>query len=197
MDDRSKRRSRTFWTEPLTKAGVGPGHTHEVTTRWKVVGVGVLVVVVAVTALVGWLFWLLILSDEHAEQDQQRIVCALLDSLPAGGALLEELRDEWDCGPGRPVSDFPPEVRDLMRPSPPPVRPVPVAPPTQRPERPGPSTEADRSRERPPLTGGAVAPETPPEATDPPQPPPAPTGPPLIDLGPVTDGLCEARIVCI
>lgn len=195
-------RRRSSWSEPLTIAGVGEGHTHQPTRLWKVVGVVALLVLFAMAGAMGVMWWQQNLSDAYAEQQRQQqyeaavdVVCDVLESLPVT-PLLDEVRKRHGCGPGRPVEDFPPDVqRDI----------------TSRGADAGPApAERSPSSEPPPVGMGGAVP-------DPPRPPPyyppgssplpspgrpvepSPEPGPVVDLGPLTevvdDVLCP--LVCL
>lgn len=192
-------RSRTAWPAPLEIAGVGDGHTHPISRRWRRIFAALMVLTVAQTLAIGALLWLVLLSEEYRQEQRARTlaaICDVLESLPPG-PVLDDVRRRWDCGPGRPVAAFPPQVqqelaeRDGEPPvqEPPPqaaeVTPAPAAPPA-------PPTSAHPAP--PPETTGPPA-EVP-EPGPPPAPPPAPS-PPSEPLKPVTDLLCELVTVCV
>ena len=185
-------RSRTFWPAPLTVAGVGEGHDHKLTGRWKL-GVTLAVVILATNvALSGLLFWYVLLSEQYAadqRQDVRDAICDVLEQFPPG-PVMDDVRDRNGCGPGRPVDDFPPEVRDRIgQPAPPAPLPegVETAPPGGFDLPPG--AEADREGAEPyfPPPGGA------PDPAHPDLPPAYPDGP----LDPLTDLVCDTAHICL
>jgi hypothetical protein len=126
----------------------------------------------------------------------RQAMCDLLGGLPAG-PLLDPKRTEYDCGPGVPYDELPPEQQDQLQQfsneapestQAPMVRPLPSAPAEPSQEPPAPPT---------PATSTPV-PSVAPTAGLPPVAPAAPTtAPPLVDLNPVTDAVCNALGVCI
>lgn len=141
--------------------------------------------------------------DAEADRLEARIaegICDLLEQLPQT-ALLDEVRGKYGCGPGRPVEEFPPQVRQELSGQ--------AAPPSPTPRRPPPAVEtADPAPEQPSELrrgGDPLPPRTGPSPTTPPPAPVAPASPspsperqPLIDLQPLTDPLlCQGLGICI
>lgn len=196
MDTDNPRRSRTAWPGPLSIAGVGEGHAHDLpealiktvrSTRRALYVIGLCLVAVCVLLL-------LIIFERGAMRDaeNQRIkdtFCEVFDTLPEGG-VLDESRRRFDCGPGRPLDSFPDDVRRRFDPPPPAVPVTPAAPtPTQNPPMGAPAVP------NPPRP----TPNEPPAGNSPkPTPPPAaPSTTPAGVLEPVTDTVCDLINVCI
>lgn len=113
-------------------------------------------------------------------------ICDLLESLPPV-AVLEEPRQRWNCGPGRPWEEFPPEVQEQAG-APSVASPPPTAP----------------AVEPPPVGMGGAQPDPPspqapyyPPGSSPPSVDPNPD--PLVDLSVVTDPLLDVLcpLVCL
>lgn len=199
-------RSRTAWPGPLSVAGVGEGHTHELPkalrSRYRMLMVAVVALLLAVGTLTFFVYQQQLYMEGKGEQRDREnarleetlrdAFCDLLDTLPADVPSLERARERFHCGPGIPFDNLTPDeqagLRDRGRaPTPPPslrsadepfTGPVPRRPEVS--DRPDPSEEADRQRERPPIA---------------PEPSPAPD--PLVDLGDTTRPVCELVGVCI
>lgn len=76
--------------------------------------------------------------DRETQQLEQRItdaVCDLLDQLPEGGLLVRP-REKYGCGPGIPLSAYPPDVQDQLRNRPNTGVPQTVAPKQETTDRP-------------------------------------------------------------
>ena len=137
MSDDQPRRSRTAWPGPLSVAGVGAGHTHELPPALRQRYRLLLLAVVALLLAVGTLTYFVYQQqqyiegrgaarDRENERTNQRIndaICDLLDQLPEGG-LLERPRAKYGCGPGYPLSEVPPELQGRYAPRPAPAEPT-------------------------------------------------------------------------
>jgi len=120
-------------------------------------------------------------ENARLEESQRRATCDLLDQLPQG-ALLDRPREKYGCGPGIPLADLPPAVRQRYAPTPAP------APPTPR------VVPAPLGEPATPIPTPAV-PSAPREGPGPGGPTPAPESPSL--LHPVTDPVCDLTGLCI
>lgn len=194
------RRSRTAWPGPMSVAGVGDGHSHDLpgplVTRVRLL-TWALVVVGASLAIVVALMLLLILDrSADREQEQQRLaeafrigICDVLDELPEGG-VLDGPRGKYGCGPGRPLEEFPDDVRQRYAP--------PAAAPGDAGAGPGGGAAPGGA---PPAPPASTARPTPPPAPAPPAPAPAPdpTPPPPTSpsdpVGEVTGTVCDLVVV--
>lgn len=197
MSDDEPRRSRTAWPGPMSVAGVDPGHEHELPAalvqRIRLLTRAVVIFGVCLLAI-GTLLVLIILergAERDREQDElKREIrdswCTALDTLPEGGYSLDRLRGQYECGPGKPIADLPPEEqREIAnRTVPPADGPVVTLPPEQLPPREGPGP-----RDFP------MPNELEPEPA--PVPEPVPSPPPLVNLPPVIDPVCDLAGVCL
>ncbi|NUP83917.1 MAG: hypothetical protein HOV96_40965 [Nonomuraea sp.] len=193
--DRPRHRFR-YWPapqdeEPLPEpAPVTMGHTHEQRKLPFVIAyVGLALLAIAV----GFLLIYVLGRGQYRDQQDARIqeqirqrICSVLDSLPEGG-LLDRSRHENGCGPGTPISDYPPAVQDQLRtqrgaaasptvtvpPAPEPASPEPVAPYVT-----------------PTFDLGGAAPPTS-------SPPTAPTTSPTTEPNPLLDTVCDLAGVCL
>lgn len=116
---------RRTWPGPMSTAGVGEGHSHEwpapLLRRVRLLTRAVVIFGVCLAVFV-YLFVSLIQSrsaERRAQNDriQQEIRdswCTALDTFPEGGEL-DDLRVQYDCGPGIPLSDLPPDQADRLR----------------------------------------------------------------------------------
>jgi hypothetical protein len=111
---------------------------------------------------------------EETRRDVREQLCDVLDGLPQGG-VLDLTRSKLDCGPGLPLSSFPPDIQRQFTPAPTqPSAPVPAQPtttPRAAPEPPQDATPAPVQPSTPddaaPLPGGAGpigTPEPPPSS---------------------------------
>jgi hypothetical protein len=117
---------------------------------------------------------------EDTNQEVRKAICQLLDGLPAGG-VLDVSRAQFGCGPGTPIDQFPPEVRQQFSPSPTPA----PAPATVVPAQPS----VEPSVPSAPLGEAPVSPEPPAGATGTMgRPEPPPLSPPSL----VRELLCDA-----
>jgi hypothetical protein len=119
---------------------------------------------------------------ENARLHEQirQSMCDLLDQLPEGG-LLQRPREKYGCGPGIPLADLPPAVRDRYAPTPTPAPTLTPLPPAASPSAPVPAP-------------GTLPPRTGPGPGGPTPTPPSPTPTPL---RPVTDLVCDlTAVVC-
>ena len=210
----------------MTDSCGGPGHTHRLPRALLLTlviicaGLVVSILLVSVqavradrqardtdqrlTALEGFI------ADRGEERDQQystlderidRAFCQVFDELPAGEPL-DTARKEHGCGPGVPVADLSPEARtNLQRYAdglPLTTDNSPTDPGRDYYATPDPSIPTgptvDRKQPREPA-------ESPPAAPSPSAAPVAPTATPspspLVDLGPVTQPVCDALGVCL
>jgi hypothetical protein len=190
-----RRRSREHWADAMEARNrrSAPAHTHRLPP----------VVRISVVGLVAAVFLLLSpsgCSSTYVYQQQQYIqgkgvqrdaenarlqeqirqsMCDLLDQLPEGG-LLQRPREKYGCGPGIPLADLPPAVRDRYAPTPTPAPTLTPLPPAASPSAPVPAPGT-----LPPRTGPGPGGPTP---------SPDPTPPPL---RPVTDLVCDlTAVVC-
>jgi hypothetical protein len=193
-----QRRSRTAWPGPLSIAGVGEGHTHELPkalrSRYRLLMAAVVALVIAVGLLSVFVYQQQQYIEGKGEQrdrenarleeTQRDGFCDLLDTLPADVPSLERARERFRCGPGIPFDSLPPDEQAGLRdrghapsvaPSPRAAEEPWVGPVPRRPD-----AAPDRQRERQPIT---------------PEPSPAP--PPLVDLGEITQPVCELVGICI
>jgi hypothetical protein len=138
--------------------------------------------------------------QQQTTEQIRTAMCDLLDGLPAG-PLLDPTRTQYDCGPGVPFEQLPPEAQSQVQqfsngvrlePTPM-IRPVPgetATTPTQPavpPQEPSGPTA--------PATGTPASPEPTPGL--PPVAPAAPTtAPPLVDVSGLTDQVCRLTGVC-
>ena len=134
MSDDQPRRSRTAWPGPLSVAGVGAGHTHELPSALRQRYRLLLLAVVALLLAVGTLTYFVYQQQQYIQgrgeqrdrenerlQEQiRRSTCDLLDQLPEGG-LLDRPRQKYGCGPVYPLSDLPPELQERYAPPPEPA----------------------------------------------------------------------------
>lgn len=203
MTDVERRRSRFAWpdrTEPTTT----PAGTHDHKQSNGPLLIAFFCIVVLLLADAG-LVWFIIARGEARDEAELRLrqeiragQCELLDALPAD-PLLDQVREEFGCGPGRPVESYPPEVQEQLGnaapTTPPPPSGVETAPPGETFPLP-PGADADTPRTTPyfPPEGGAADPGAP----DLPPAYPAEPGP-VVDLSPVTeladDLLCP--LICL
>ena len=191
-----RRRSREHWTDAMEDGPpAAPAHTHRLPP----------VVRISVVGLVAATFLLLIavgLLSTYVYQQQQYIqgkgvqrdrenarlheqirqsMCDLLDQLPEGG-LLQRPRDKYGCGPGIPLADLPPAVRQRYAPTPAPAPPTPrvVPAPLGEPATPIPTPAVPSAPRQGPGPGG-----------------PTPAPPSLLNPGAVTGPVCNALGVCV
>jgi len=138
-------------------------------------------------------------ADRMEAEAQERLrigICDLLDQLPEGG-LLDRPRAKYGCGPGIPLEELTPgeqaEVGSRTRPAVPsqrePEQEAGSDPRTSTvPRRPATSPSAPSREPTPPPSQPSAAPA--PAPVEPEQPPP------LVDLDPLTDLLCDTRLLC-
>jgi hypothetical protein len=194
------RRSRFAWpttTEPATT----PAGTHDHRVKNTPLGLAFLGIVLLFLVNVGLVGYVLVARETRDEQTRitnQRIndgICDLLDQLPEGG-LLDRPRQKYGCGPGIPFEELAPEEQEqIMGRAPAAIRPpAPVAPsPTTPAPAPDPMGGAVQVPPAEAARPGAPEPAPTPTPTAPPTTPP----PPLVDLEPVTDPICDALGVCL
>lgn len=159
MTDPAKRKSRRGWPGPMSVAGLGRGHTHDLPPSLGTILRALVVVVVVLAVMVGLLTYYVFqqqqyvqgrgeFRDRENERTNQRIndaICDLLDQLPEGG-LLERPRTKYGCGAGIPLSELPEDVRRRYQGEEPPAPatttptqdPPPLSPAVPNPPRPTP-----------------------------------------------------------
>lgn len=122
------RRSRVGWalrTLPATT----PAGTHDHGQRNGPIIVSLFCIIGLVVMNVGLIFYILArgeardASELRMRQQIRDSWCQALDGFPQGNVFLDPLREQYGCGPGRPVEDFPPEVQRELNGEPSPVRP--------------------------------------------------------------------------
>lgn len=196
MSDDQPRKSRMGWPGPMSVAGLGEGHTHElpapllerVETLTRRQRRQTFTVAVLSVCLVGISVLLLLIIFERGEaRDQQneelrQMFCTTFDTLPEG-APLDEARDQFGCGPGRPLESFPEDVRRRY---------TGESAPTPAPATTAPTTAPAPTTTQPPQP----TPNEPPAGNSP-KPTPDPTTPPSGVLEPVTDTVCDLLPICI
>lgn len=140
------------------------------------------------------------LADRTRQRDQERdagaardaefsaYLCSVLSQLPEESQTLEQLRRALGCQQRGTATPAPAPGSDTSSPagssSPGPARP----PPADAQQRPAPPSDASASPASPSPTAAS------PPAPDPP--PVDGSAPPLLDLTPLTDPLCEALSLC-
>jgi hypothetical protein len=181
----------------MSVAGVEPGHTHELPAALRSRYRMLMLAVVALLLAVGTLTYFVYQQQQYVqgrgeyrdaeaqrlEESFRRGICDLLDQLPSG-ALLDRPRAKYDCGPGIPLDQLPPEIRQRFEGTPAPSRPaesamVPLAPPLGSAAVPGVERPTPNSPSSPPNPGTAP-----------------PSVPPLVGLGPITGQVCDLAGVC-
>lgn len=201
------RRSRTAWPGPTSKAGLEPGHTHNLPRGFRIIvkaQTAAIVALLLAVAVLSWFVWdqQAYIEGKGEERDRETVelneringaICALLDRLPEGG-VLERPRREYGCGPGIPLDDLPPDEADRIREQ----RGQPAVAAPDPLDRFGPF-EPPAS---PPVGTGGALPPSPAPATEPPAEPtptPEPAPDPVVDLSPVTEAaddlLCP--LICL
>lgn len=203
------RRSRLGWpmhTEPTTT----PAGTHSHKQSVGPLMLAFLCIVLLFLANIG-LVWFILARSEARDASEQRMReqirdswCQALDGFPQSNPFLDPLRKQYDCGPGRPVEDFPPEIQqELNRDDPPPPPPpapegVEVLPDGLRFDG-GASPDVEPAQPYYPTPGEAEPPpDVPiPEGFPPPDPVQPSAAPPLVDLEPVTESVCVTLGVCL
>lgn len=191
-----QRRSRLGWalrTEPTTT----PAGTHDHGQRNGPLFLAFGCIVGLVLINVGLVWFILARGEtrdarERQMRDQIRDgYCELLDAFPAD-PLLDDVRRRFECGPGRPVEDFPPEVQRDLGGGPESVRPSQrtpddnaTAPPPTAPVDPSPMGGAQPV---PQPTAATPVPSTDAQPLADPEPPPTD---PLLDLSPVEGTVCD------
>ena len=195
------RRSRFSWpthTEPTTT----PAGTHDHRQSSGPLLLAFLCIVLLFLANVG-LIWFILARGEARDAAEKRMrteihsgQCELLDAFPTT-PLLDDVRHKFNCGPGRPISDFPPDVQENLNGDTKPVAPQPPAGVESIPGLPGgASPQAERPQPYFPTPGVAEPPATVPYPPDfPPPDPVQPTNPPLIP-GAVTSLVCPLLVPC-
>lgn len=112
------RKSRKFWPDALTTAGVGEGHTHMVSPRYKRMFMLAMVLFIFLTLSVGAIWYRVLISGTYRDQQVDQIReevrrghCELLDTFPEDVQSLERAREQNHCGPGIPIGMLTPEER--------------------------------------------------------------------------------------
>lgn len=138
MGDHADHKSRTAWEEmepaPDTTGDAPLGHDHKPPT-WivrAVIALGVAIALAAVGLVFGAIYiyqqqqyiagrgHLRDVENARLREEIRRSTCDLLDTLPAS-AVLEAPRKKYGCGPGIPVSQLPPAIRQHWHPAAPPT----------------------------------------------------------------------------
>lgn len=196
--DPADRRSRRAWPlrtqETTTSAGT---HDHKLPQSiFRVVialAVFLLVLAVVDAVLVLYIIGRGQVREQQIEQTRRDVreqLCDVLDGLPQGG-VLDLTRSKLDCGPGMPLSSFPPDIQRQFTPAPTqPSAPVPAQPTTTPAPAPEPPQGASPAPVQPsapdspaPLPGGADGPMSPSEP--PPLSPPSQVRQLVCDLIPI------------
>ena len=192
-----RRRSREHWTDSMEAGPPNPpAHVHRLPTVFRIAVVGLTAAVFLLLIATGLLATYVYQQQQYIQgkgvqrdQENARLLekireaqCDLLDQLPEGG-LLEAPRTKYHCGPGIPLSDLPPAVRERYAPTPTPAPTLTPLPPaaSASPSRPAPGTLPPRTGPGP---GGPTP--TPPSSTPTPSP-----------LRPATGLVCDLAGVCI
>lgn len=131
VDDR--RRSRIAWptrTEPTTT----PAGTHDHRQSNGPLLMAFLCIALLFLANVG-LIWYILARGEARDETESQIRnairedwCEALDGFPAENYWLDGLREKYDCGPGRPIADYPAEVQQQLNGT------LPAVPPSTAPD---------------------------------------------------------------
>lgn len=173
-------RSRFGWptvTEPTTT----PAGTHDHRIKSTALSMAFLGMALLFLVNVGLVAYVIVAKqnrDAAQEQVQRQIRdswCQALDGFPQGNAFLDPLRKQYHCGPGTPITEYPPDVQQRLTPAPTPTSaPVPAQPTTTTAPAPEPSQDAPPAPVQPstpddaaPLPGGAGpvgTPEPPPSS---------------------------------
>jgi len=198
------RRSRLGWTL-RTAPTTTPAGTHDHAQRNGPLFLAFFCIVGLFLVNAG-LIWFILARGEARDAAEKRIrleihngQCELLDAFPAA-PLLDDVRHRFHCGPGRPVSDFPPEVQQNLTGSAPATTPATPLGVESSPEGfalPG-GADANAPKPEPhyPTPGVAEPPATVPYPPGfPPPDPVQPTAPGL--LSPVTGLVCDLAGVCL
>jgi hypothetical protein len=196
-----QRRSRLGWiltTEPTTT----PAGTHDHQLKHTPLGMAFLGILLLFLVNVGLVAYVIVAKqnrDAAQEQVQREIRdswCQALDGFPQGNPFLDPLRKQYHCGPGMPITAYPPEVQNQLRTPAPtqPSAPVPAQPTVTPRAAPEPSQDASPAPVQPstpdspaPLPGGADGPMSPSEP--PPLSPPSQVRELVCDLLPVCEGV--------
>lgn len=189
------RRSRRAWPEPLDldKPRYPEESPRQRMLPWVIVYTAIVLLLVCVA-----LIFVYILGRGHARDVENREtqrqtrelirqgMCDLLDQLPAS-AVLDGPRRKYGCGPGIPVDQLPPSVRQQW--SPPVVSPRRVTTPPETAAAtavPAPTPASPEGATAAPTTTAGVPPPTRPSSAPPPT--PSPTDPLLCRLVPLACG---------
>lgn len=114
------RRSRFAWpttTEPATTSA----GTHDHRLRNTPIGMAFVGLILLFLVNAGLIAYILVLKDARDVQQErtQELIrdswCQALDAFPQGYPTLDSLRERFNCGPGRPVEEFPPDVQQQFR----------------------------------------------------------------------------------
>lgn len=122
--------------------------------------------------------------EQEATERSRRSTCDLLDQLPAT-ALLDRVRAKYQCGPGTPIAQLPPDVQaelDGDRPVPTQTSPPPGSTSSDAPP------QAGQPKDSPPSSSPVASPPPPPPTSTPPPEPP--------DRGPLGEVLCAVPLLC-
>lgn len=188
-------RSRTAWPGPMSIAGVGEGHSHDLprplVKRVRLLTQALVIVGGCMAAIITLLLLLIFLKGEQRDEENARMreqlrqgQCDLLDTFPEGVPALERARGKYHCGPGIPIEDLTPDEQARLQGDAPATT---VQPPAVQPPTPDLGSPAVPNPPRPPAnTPGPASPQ-------PPAPEPEPTGP----LDPITEPVCEATGICV
>ena len=178
-----------------------PAHVHRMPRVFRIAVVGLVGAVFLLLVAVGLIANAVLQQQQYIEgrgvqrdaenarlhEQIRQAQCDLLDQLPEGG-LLEAPRTKYHCGPGIPLADLPPSVRQRYAPTPAVPQALTPLPPAASPSasRPAPGTLPPRTGPGP---GGPTP--TPPSSTPTPTPTPSPS-----PLRPVTGPVCDLTGLC-
>jgi hypothetical protein len=196
--DPQRRPSRLGWPMRTQATTTSAGtHDHGM-PRWLIC---CLIVMMIVELMIIVIIWLLVQRQQtlshyrnqetaRTRQEMRDGFCDLLDQFPQS-ALLDAPRQKYHCGPGIPVSQLPPAIRQQWPQGGQVATPSPTTAPTESPaapsQAPSPSTPAPAA----PSSAVAASPGRP-SATVPPRPPGAPPS-----VAPAPDPLlCQLLPVC-
>lgn len=195
---------RRTWPTPMSTAGVGEGHTHElpedlverVQSLYQRVRRATVINIINLLLVGGMVVFLaLFIQNRGVDRDRQNAdtnqrindaICDLLDQLPEGG-LLDRPRAKYQCGPGIPLDLLSPEEQAQIGSR---TTPTVPAPTSAVPLAPVPPTGSAASPAAPDLVPNK--PGTPPD-----EPTSEPSPDPLVDLGPITEPICARLGVCL
>lgn len=202
MTDEKPHKSRRAWPGPMSIAGVGKGHTHDLPRTLLTILKALVGAVVALLLIVGLLTYYVLqmmgyvqgrgaYRDAEADRLNERInesICDLLDQLPEGG-LLDRPREKYGCGEGIPLSELPEDVRRRYQGVPSPdAAPAPATPTTEAPM-------GSAAIPNPPRPAPNPPPPSPAAPTTEPTPSPSPA-PPADPLNSVVETVCDLLPIC-